>query len=490
VYTTFRSYFKNNKLFSDASIYILGNILQKALSFLMIPLYTRFLTPDDYGIIGVSVAVESVLTILLGFGISGSIVRHFYDYKDDTKRLKEFITTNFVFLILSAGIITLYLNYYGKELWNLLLSERVPFSPYIQIVLWNSFAGLLAQIPLSLYRAQQKARSFMVAQVSNFLLTLLFTICFVVILHFGAIGALLGSMVASVITTFSLSVLLLRKWFSFHLNLQYVWISLVFGLPLVPHSLSTWIMASVDRILLEPRVSLNELGIYNLGYQIGQIMAVLVTSINFAWAPYYYNLVKTDSEAVKRIKQISELYLALIGGICLIGVLFSPEILHFLVPKQYQLAEKYIPLILFSYLFNGYYYFASMPLFYFKKTHIVLITTFASATLNILLNLWWIPIWGAMGSAWATLVVYILTATLAYFLGRRWQKTDYPIKSLVLLNLLIFTSVLLTTYDLNLNVIEFILIKISILIIFFIFAFLRLIKPNLGHYVLMPIIKK
>jgi O-antigen/teichoic acid export membrane protein len=470
---------KDNRLTSNAGVYVIGNVLQKALVFLMIPLYTRFLTPEDYGITGVALSVGSVLTIILGFGISSSVARHYYDYDDNPEHLRKYITTTFMFLILVAGSLTLVLNFVGGGLWGSIMSGQVPFAPYIQIALWDSFGAIVGQVPLSLYRTQQNARAFMFGQAGNTLLTLILTILFVVVGRLGAKGVLLGSMVASAITAIVLSALLFRKWLSIDLNLKYVWMSLAFGLPLVPHSLSTWIMTSVDRLLLEPRVDLSELGMYTLGYQIGQAMAILVTGINFAWAPYYYRLVKTDPNATGRIKQVSELYLAVIGGVCLVGVLFCPEILHIMAPKQYQMAVQYVPLVLFSYLFNGYYYFASMPLFYFKKIYIIPIATISSAVLNILLNLWWIPIWGALGSAWATLVVYVLVATAAYFLGRRWQKIDYPLKRFACINSIICLGVLLTTYGLNLNTIGLILIKTSLLAVFCIVAFFSLVKPNL-----------
>ena len=479
MYTTVQNDQKTNTLTSNAGVYVIGSVLQKAVVFLMIPLYTQFLTPEDYGITGVALSVSGVLSIILGFGISSSVARHYYDYNDNPEHLRKYITTNLVFVIVAAGGCTLLLNLSGARLWPLIMSGNVPFSPYIQIALWDSFGALVSQVPLSLYRTQQNARAFIFGQAGDTLLTLVFTVLFVVVGRLGAKGVLLGSMLASAITAIVLSALLIRKWFSIHMHLKYVWISLAFGLPLVPHSLSTWIMTSMDRVLLEPRVTLSELGLYNLGYQIGQIMAILVGGINFAWAPYYYNLVKTDPNAIRRIKQVSELYVAVVGGVCLVGVLFSPEILQIMAPQQYKMAVRYVPLILFSYLFNGYYYFASMPLFYFKKVYIIPLATVSSAALNVLLNLLWIPRWGALGSAWATLVVYVLVAILAYFLGRRWQKIDYPLKRFAFINSIICIGVLLTTYGLSLKTIDLMLIKASLLVAFCVVAFFSLVKPNL-----------
>lgn len=472
---------KTRGLTANAGVYVIGSVLQKTLVFFMIPLYTRFLTPADYGITGVALSVGSVLSVVLGLGISSSVVRHYYDHKDSPEHLRNYISTIFMFLLLAAGGLTLVLSFAGGTIWRLIMGGgHVPFSPYIQIVLWDSFGSVVSQVPLALYRTQQNARAFIRGQIGETLLTLLLTILFVVVGGLGAMGVLLGSMVASLLTAMALSALLIRRWFRFDWNWEYVGSSLAFGLPLVPHALSTWIMTSMDRLLLEPRVALTELGLYTLGYQIGQVMAILVTAFNFAWAPYYYNLIKNDPNATRRIRQVSEIYLGVMGGVCLIGVLFSPELLGIMAPQRYQLAARYVPLVLFSYLFNGYYYFASMPLFYYKKVHIIPVATVSSALLNILLNLWWIPVAGALGSAWATLVVYVCVAVVAYFLGRRWQKINYPLRRFAIANLLICLGVLLTTYPWILDSSRLMLIKMALLAVFLLFSYRSLIRSNLG----------
>jgi O-antigen/teichoic acid export membrane protein len=469
---------KSHKLITNTGVYVLGNALQQALNFVLIPVYTRFLTPEEYGITGVTLAVGGVLTSILGFGIYGSVARHYYDYKDAPEQLKQFITTNFLFLVLVAGGVTLALNYWGELLWFKITSGQVPFSPYMRIVLWTSYATILLQVPLALYRTQQKAASFMIAQLSSFSLSLTATILLVVVWRMGAVGQLLGRLVAFGATATVLSGLLIRHWFSPYLRWRDLSISLAFGLPLIPHQLSGWALTSIDRILLEPRIPLADVGLYNLGYQIGLVMLVLVTSINMAWSPYYYNLMKSAANPERRIQQVTALYTAIVGGICLVGVLFSREILFLLAPPRYYAAAQYAPLIMFSYLLNGYYYFASMPLFYYKATHWVPVITVTSALLNIGLNLWWIPLWGAFGSAWATLVAYAATLVIAYLMGQHWQKLDYPLPRFGVMNGVILIGVLLATYVTAEVQLRDLVWKFVVLLLFAGVAYLWLIKPN------------
>jgi len=470
---------QNSRLIGNASVYVLGNMLQKALSFLLIPVYTRYLTPSDYGITGLATATGSVLAIVLGLGISGSVARHYYDYNNSPNRLRQYITANFSFLAASAGILTLLLSWRGPFLWPRITSGQIPFSPYILIVLWTSYADVLTQTSLSLYRTRQRASAFMTAQLGSFALTLGATILLVVVLHMGARGQLLGSLIGAGATAVVLSVLLVRRWFCWSWNWQDVWIGLAFGLPLVPHGLASWALVAIDRFLLETRIPLAELGLYNLGYQIGLAMAVLVTSINLAWSPYYYNLMKTHPHPEKRVRQVAEIYMAALGGVCMLGILFSREILLVIAPPQYQLASRYVPLILLSYLLNGYYYFVSMPLFYYKKTHLIPLLTMAAALINIALNLWWIPRSGAFGSAWATLVAYAAWLAIAYFLGRRYQRVNYSLRQFAVLNLLILAGALLVTYAASVGHLSDLVWKLPLLALFAALAYGWLVKPNL-----------
>jgi len=122
----------------------------------------------------------------------------------------------------------------------------------------------------------------------------------------------------------------------------------------VPHGIASWILQASDRIILQRFVPLAEVGLYNFGYTIGMGMQFLVMGINQAWSPHYFRLMKAESGADAKIVRAVSVYISLIGGICLAGVLFAGEIVHLLMPPRFYGAVPYIAPVLAGYLFSAY----------------------------------------------------------------------------------------------------------------------------------------
>jgi O-antigen/teichoic acid export membrane protein len=467
------------KIIANSGIYIGGNFLQKALVFLLIPVLTRFLSLEDYGIYGLAITIESVLVILFSLGIQSSVARYYYDFQEDKERLKQYISTNYFFLLLTICLVLVIFHFSGETIWDKLTSGKIPYYPYIIMVLFSSSATIIINFATMLYQTQQNARAFVIAQSALVVLILLLTILFVVIFKLGVVGQLFGRLISTVIVAILLSIILLRDWFTVRLQLSDIKSSLEFGFPLIFHGLFAWALTSIDRMMLEPHVPLSEIGLYNLGYQIGGVLTALLISINQAWVPYYYSIMKKDLALAKqKIQLVTEIYVVLFGFICLIGMLFCKEILQIISTPRYQNAAIYVPIILFSALFNGYYFMSSTSIFYAKKTVWIPIMTGTTAFLNIGLNILWIPQYGAIGSAWATLLSYAALAVVAHLFGQHLAAIKLPLVKIFVLNVILAISMYFSTYrfiegDWGLT------IKLILLITYLLVVFFGFIK--LGH---------
>ena len=383
-----------------------------------------------------------------------------------------------LFQIAVPGLAVVALDVWGPALWARFTANTIPFYPYVRVMLWATYVDMLGQIPVALYQAQQRATQFVYVQYSRFLLGVATSVLFVIALQLGVYGVLLSQLVAGVLVSATVLYLAGRTWFTRHISWRYVREALGYGLPLVPHALASWVLQAADRLILERHVSLTELGLYNFGYTLGMAMQFLVVGINQAWMPHYFRLMKADPNAKGKIVRVTSIYVALIGGACLLGVLFAGEVIRLLMPASYLGAERYVPPVITGYLLLGFYYFASAPLFFFKKTKVIPLITGSAAAANIVGNLWLVPRYGAMASAWITLATYGLLFLLAYLASQRYQRIAYPqIRYGFFIGLILFATVAAT--PLGMIGVPGAGIKAALILIYAAAAYLALLRPQM-----------
>ena len=400
-----------------------GTILTKAIAFFLIPVYTRYLTPDDYGIIALVGVIISILSVFYLLGQKGSFGRFYYDYNHDKRELKEYVGTITLSIIGISFIATLILSLFGESFFALLIKD-VPFNPYILLALWTTFFAILLPFPLVLYQMREKSLIYSFLTILQFIISVSLIIYFVVFLKEGALGSLKGGFFSAIIF-FVIACFLLKKDLSFKIKIKKLKASLHFGLPLIPHALAGWILTLMDRIFLNYYTTLAVVGIYSLGYQIGMVMSLIATSINMAWAPFFMSTAKEKGEEAKNIfSQLTTYYMVAILFIGLAMSLFAKDIIFLMATPKYYDSHKIIPIIVGTYVLNGMYYMVANQIFYTKKTKYIPIATFGSALLNILFNYLWIPKYGMMGAAWATLVSFAFMFLFTYIISHK----VYPIK--------------------------------------------------------------
>ena len=406
-------------VFKGASIYTIGQVGTKAFGFFLIPVYTRFLTPSEYGIVGYLQVMLQLLAVVLMFGFVGAQTRYYYDFKEDAKKLGEFLFSINAYLVAALLALCLALTFWGEPLYSLLAVKDIPFEPYLPIVIWTAFFQILNQLVISYYLAAKQYKECALLQFLQFAFMVGMILFFVVYLKQGALGKVKGHLVGQTIF-FALFYIPYARKFIFRFDAAYVKYALAFGVPIVFHLLAGVMHNSIDRVILEKYVSMDQLGIYSLGYQIGMVMSIIVTSVNKAWQPNYFDLMSSEThDRAYENRRMFALWLFGIGSICLIGMLWAKEFLILLAPESYHAAAGVVPIIIMGYFFQGVYFFAVSPIFHFKKTKILPFLTGAAALLNITLNLLFIPRFGIYGAAYATLISFAFQAVFVFIVSRR-----------------------------------------------------------------------
>jgi len=465
-----------SKLLQQSGFYLVGQFLQKAVSFLLLPVWTFYLAPSDYGIMGTLAAYSGVLNILLMFGIFGAVTRHYFDFKQDHEAQRRYVSTVFVFMAVVSGTILTILILFGRTLWAHMTSNQIPFHPLVVLMLITVFGGLLYRLPYSLYQAQQKVKKCVMLDLVNFILSVGISLLLVVGWKKGVYGMMLGGCIAQILIALIVTGLLLREWFVPKLEWRHVSSTLAFGLPIVPHLLAGWALAFVGRVMLERMVPLDEVGRYTLGFTLGMGMLMIVTSINDAYQPYYYNLMTSSQNPQPKILRIISFYLAGLGFVALIGSIFAGELIALLTPVRYHGSALYVPPVIIGYFMVGLYFFVSSPIFYHKKTHLLPIITGISAVLNIILNYLLIPKFGAIAAAWNTLVCYAVMLVIYYIVAQKQSVFPYPIWRTLLVLVFLLLAIFISGSVAVLTPAAW-LIKTAMAGIYLVFAYWLFIRP-------------
>jgi O-antigen/teichoic acid export membrane protein len=422
------------ELVGQSAIYGLGNLLAQAVRFLLVPLYTQLLTPADYAILSVASTVNAVLSVILQFGLRGAITRFHYDYLDDEKERKAYYGTVWIALTLGSLVGALILDWLGRGLFERVF-QNVPFEPYGRLAIWISFFSMASTIPMVLFRVREQAAYYIAFNVAQFAITTISIVIYVAILRQGALGSLRGQLLVSAVFVVPFTVIALRNMrFTFHLRKLVQ--SLSFGLPMIPHQLSNWALSMSDRLLLTHFVTLEQLGLYDLGYRFGMVLGVILGSINLAWSPFFYRTALSEEDAPTIFARLSTYYAIAMYTLGIGLALVSKEVILLVAKPAFASAYRVVPIVVLAFIANGFYYMVINQLFLVKATKRLPVLTLASAALNIGLNLILVPRFGIVAAAWNTVAGYSLLLLLVYYQSHKLYPVPYEYRRLAVLTVL------------------------------------------------------
>ncbi|MFO0984326.1 MAG: polysaccharide biosynthesis C-terminal domain-containing protein [Planctomycetota bacterium] len=409
-------------------IYAVGNIINRAVSFILIPLYTYRLSRADYGVLEMADVTVALLAQLLGFGIGGAMVRFYFDTEDELTR-KRLAATTQLFFAAFLGIVTFGLGCFAPTLSPLVFG-RGDFDTAFRLAMAILFLTGVGEVPLSLMKAERRSTLFISLALSKLVFEVGLKVYLIVVLEYRWYGALFGSVVAwSVFAT--LPALWLLRRTGFHFAPAVVKRLVLFCSPLIISGVASFALHSADRFMLrsffpgDAEESRGEVGIYALAYRLGYVMNFLILDpFLLIWFPFIF-AIKNEAEQKHTIARAASYVVAAMVFGSLALAIGARDVVALMASPEYATAGALVPIVLLGYVFWAAYQLIHTPLFILKRTgRLPLIVGIAAAT-NIGLNALWIPRWGAAGAAWATVIAFALLAVVAFRFVRRLFVVRY-----------------------------------------------------------------
>ena len=374
------------------------NALKSLVPLLMLPILTSYLSASDFGLLSLIETTILFITPFVLLNINAAINVEYF--KVQHNMLREFIT-NALLVSLLSFLIVLFIAFLSKKFIS--NAFEIEENLVLFIVIFSALR-VITTVVLVLFQSRQEPIKFATYTLAQTVVDFLLSYIFVVLYKQGYIGRLEGVYITFFLFSMIGIYLLCKMDYLTKINFRYTKDILNFGVPLIPHAVSGTAMAMSDRYFISYFVGNDAVGIYTVAYQISALMLLVSMSVNQAWSPMLFKLLKE-----KNLKQVYKYTLYLFGFFIIISILiyFFKDMLFFIfVDEKFFVAKEYFTWLLIGFLFQSFYFLVTNLLFFEKKTKLLASITFTGATLNIILNYIFIQYVGTIGVAYATAITW------------------------------------------------------------------------------------
>ncbi len=439
------------KVIKNSFFYTLATMLQGMISFFLLPVYTRFLSLEDYAMLALVTSFTGIVSSLITLQIHTSIPRFIIKFLKDEERAKKYFTGIFLLLFLILLFGCLIINIFGAKFIKIIFSDKnnMSFYPLFLIATWALLPNLLIGAGTLLLQALEEGNKFFLVSLIQVLVNVAFGLYFVAILKIGVIGVLFAQLISYVVSLLSV-IWFTRHWFSrslLRLPLKDIKDSLRYSLPIIPHMLSIYIYMYSDRLILQRFVPLADIGIYSIAGTFAYILLIIVNATTTAYSPRFLKLAEeSKAEARGETNKFLEVWWVAIMVILMGYLLLSRYVVQLMTRPSFFPAIPLIPILAIAYIFRGLYCFSVNGIFFLERTKLIPVITISAALVNVILNMIFIPKFGVYAAAWNNVLAYFVTFILAFYFSEKYYPLIYPWKNMFKISLLLVVLYISKTF--------------------------------------------
>ena len=460
------------RLLKATVFYGLGDILTIAVGgFLLIPLYTRTLSQEDFGFYVIVKANSDIFTYLFFLGLPSAISRLYFEHKKTNQHV-EYLSSVVTFFLLWLIVFTLGLALEGVGIWKI-LSPDVPHNPYLYFSVVIASIGFFGAIGSMWLRVENRSGEFLLLQICASII--LFSAAFIslAIFRYGLPGLLSSMIISSTFTGLALPYLFKGR---FHLKIQwkYIFESLHYGIPVMIGYIAYFLLNRIGIIIIQRFLPVDQIAIFGLAQQLAMILIIASNSFGKAFQPAIFSANKAEADLL--IMNIVSLLMLLMACITAPLILFSTDIIHIMAPNGYAKANGVFLIMLVANFTYSLSLISDTILLYNKMPKSSVTIAIIGAILSTLLSLWLIPLYKLIGAALAIGGTYFLITLLNYWVAKNLIPKPYLMRIVVYASgmaiLAIFSSWIGSqSYDESLILIVKSIISISIVLTIIRFLF-------------------
>jgi len=407
------------RLGRHSAIYGIGGLVSRVIAVLLLPIYTRYLSPTDYGQIETLLALTTVMGLVLRAGITSAFFRFYFDETDDIGR-RRVLRTSFWFTMGGATLGLALLLALAGPVSSLIFgtADAADLVRASGVALW---ATVNYEQLTALFRVEERSVAFVCASLANVFLTIGLTLLLVVALEQGPLGVIVGNFSGTLIVYLSL-LGYRREQLGLEFDRALLREMNRFGVPLIPTALFLWVTNFSDRFFLVKLADVAEAGLYSVGVRIASAMVLLLTAFRTAWPAFAYSI-RDEGEARRTYAYVLTYLTVVTAWVALALTLLAPWIVDLLADPAFAESADVVGPLAFSTVAYAAYIVVAIGVGRMRRTQFNWVVTGVAAVVNVALNIALIPTYGMIGAAIATVAAY---GTMAVGMAW-WSQRIYPV---------------------------------------------------------------
>jgi O-antigen/teichoic acid export membrane protein len=454
-------------LLKDSSFYLLATIITTAISFLTLPIYTRYLSPQDFGIVALFFTFGSVTAGLLSIGIKTASYRYYFQYKENLQDFKVLNTSNLLFLLVCFMVSGIGIYHLANWFSTILFDGKMT----ADIIRWSFLSGSMGYLLIYLsllLTAQSRAITYSAITILQVILNNGFSFYFIFAHSLTYLAKIYGLILTQIVMLACL-LFFTRNLFGFQFSLSSLKKSIRFSYPLIPRQTIGLIYSSFDRVMLNQYNGLTSVAYYTFGAKFANLLKMIFDSISKAWTPFIMEKLHENTEEARQHIVIRYFKIAFLLTCVGLGIIyFSEEVIKLLVTKEFYPSMFVVPVYVYLHLFLIINMIAMNQIMFSEKMFVLLPSSIVGITVNILLNILLIPKYGPIGAAIATSLAALCGNSIMLYYGFRVCPLPVSKRKLagIFLITIAFTLPVYPIMVLDINLFVKLILKTTIIIVY------------------------
>ena len=404
------------RLGRNTAIYGTGQVLLRMVSLLLLPLYTSYLTPTDYGISSILGVMIYFLAPIFQLGISSAMGIVYFAREERTERAAT-IWTAFATLAASAALLAVAGWALSDRLAVTLFSasqSEYDLSYLVTLTLVTAAMSIATHPLLARLQFEERAKTFVAITLGSSALSIALSVVFIVGLRRGVAGFIEAAAIAQTVTLVVAMVVSLRG-LPFKVRRTIARELLVLGMPLIPGILAVYVMLQGNKVLLQVGAGLGELGIYTLGFNIGLLMTLLVSGFTNAWFPFFSSFMQEQDQARPLFARVLTYYVLGAGTVSLLFFIGAQPVIRLATQPAFWGAYVSVGPSAAAQFLIGVHSILLAGMYFAKEVRFMVVIQGAAAAVSVVLNLLLIPPWGVAGAAVALVLGFGVMIVLQHW---------------------------------------------------------------------------